>query len=303
MLLPSLIYVLVNWSDPVALRGWAIPAATDIAFALAILRLAGPFVPVSLKVFLTALAVLDDLGAVAIIAVFYASDLSMSALGLAALVLAVLIGLNRLGVMRLLPYLVLGLVLWGLVLNSGVHATLAGVALGLVIPARRPGRFSHGSPLHRLEHALSPWVAFGIVPVFGLANAGVAFGALDRAALYGSVPVGIALGLFLGKQVGVYAACWLAVRAGWAMLPSGSNWLQLSGVAFLCGIGFTMSLFIGALAFPGSPELGDGVKVGVLAGSVLSAAAAWIVLRRSVSEASARPDARRDAPSAQSADG
>lgn len=281
MMVPALIYVAFNSSDPETIRGWAIPAATDIAFALGVLSLLGSRVPTSLKIFLTALAIIDDLGAVIIIALFYTADLSMPALGAAALILAALIALNRFGVKTLWPYLILGLGLWGAVLLSGVHATLAGVALALTIPLRpAPGKPDDmHSPLHRLEHGIHGWVAYLIVPVFGFANAGVSFAGMDASILTGSIPLGIALGLFLGKMVGVFGTAWLTVRLGFADMPAGANTAQLFGVSLLCGIGFTMSLFIGALAFPASPELGDAVKVGVFAGSLLSATAGALLLR------------------------
>ncbi|CBS90026.1 sodium-proton antiporter (plasmid) [Azospirillum lipoferum 4B] len=281
MMVPALIYVAFNSSDPETIRGWAIPAATDIAFALGVLSLLGSRVPTSLKIFLTALAIIDDLGAVIIIALFYTADLSMPALGAAALILAALIALNRFGVQTLWPYLILGLGLWGAVLLSGVHATLAGVALALTIPLRpAPGKPDDmHSPLHRLEHGIHGWVAYLIVPVFGFANAGVSFAGMDASILTGSIPLGIALGLFLGKMVGVFGTAWLTVRLGFADMPAGANTAQLFGVSLLCGIGFTMSLFIGALAFPASPELGDAVKVGVFAGSLLSATAGALLLR------------------------
>ncbi|MFP5514288.1 MAG: Na+/H+ antiporter NhaA [Alphaproteobacteria bacterium] len=281
MLVPALIYVGFNSSDPETIRGWAIPAATDIAFALGVLSLLGPRVPTSLKIFLTALAIIDDLGAVIIIALFYTADLSMPALGAAALILAALIALNRFGVQTLWPYLILGAGLWGAVLLSGVHATLAGVTLALTIPLRpAPGKPDDmHSPLHRLEHGIHGWVAYLIVPVFGFANAGVSFAGMDASILTGSLPLGIALGLFLGKMVGVFGTAWLTVRLGFADMPAGANTAQLFGVSLLCGIGFTMSLFIGALAFPASPELGDAVKVGVFAGSLLSATSGALLLR------------------------
>jgi NhaA family Na+:H+ antiporter len=281
MLFPALIYVAFNRENPETLRGWAIPTATDIAFALGVLSLLGPRVPTSLKVFLTALAIIDDLGAVIIIALFYTADLSMPALGAAAAILAVLIGLNRSGVEKLWPYLVLGAGLWIAVLLSGVHATLAGVALALTIPLlRSPGRPDDmHSPLHRLEHGIHAWVAFLIVPIFGFANAGVSFAGMDASILTGSLPLGIALGLFLGKMVGVFGVAWITVKLGFADMPAGASTAQLYGVALLCGIGFTMSLFIGALAFPASPALGDAVKVGVLGGSILSATAGALLLR------------------------
>jgi len=281
MLAPALVYIAINRDDPLLLRGWAIPAATDIAFALGILSLLGPRVPVSLKIFLTTLAILDDLGAVVIIALFYTSELSAPALGLAGLSLVALIALNRFGVTRLWPYLLLGALLWVLVLQSGVHATLAGVALALTIPLQpTPGKpESISSPLHILEHGIQPWVAFLIVPIFGFANAGVALIGSDPRALLETVPLGIALGLFLGKQVGVFLFSWATIRCGLADLPAGASWLQFYGVGLLCGIGFTMSLFIGALAFPGMPEMSDAVKIGVLAGSLLSALCGWLLLR------------------------
>jgi NhaA family Na+:H+ antiporter len=281
MLFPALIYVAFNSSDPETIRGWAIPAATDIAFALGVLSLLGPRVPTSLKIFLTALAIIDDLGAVIIIALFYTADLSMPALSAAALILAALIALNRFGVQTLWPYLVLGAGLWGAVLLSGVHATLAGVTLALTIPLRpAPGKPDDmHSPLHRLEHGIHGWVAYLIVPVFGFANAGVSFAGMDASILTGSLPLGIALGLFLGKMVGVFGTAWLTVRLGFADMPAGASTSQLFGVSLLCGIGFTMSLFIGALAFPASPELGDAVKVGVFTGSLLSATAGALLLR------------------------
>jgi NhaA family Na+:H+ antiporter len=274
MIVPALIYVVFNWGNGQTLRGWAIPAATDIAFALGVLSLLGSRVPVSLKLFLTALAILDDLGAVAIIAVFYAGDLQLSTLAGAGVTLLLLTGLNLARCQRLWPYLGLGIVLWYLVLQSGVHATLAGVALACVIPLRRtPGRPEAAeSPLIRLEHALQPWVAFAVVPVFGFANAGVSFSGLSGSALFGPVPLGIAAGLFFGKQLGIFVFAWAAIRANLAELPANATWLQLYGVAVLCGIGFTMSLFIGMLAFPTSVELQEATKVGVLAGSFASAA-------------------------------
>ena len=281
MIVPAAIYVAFNMSSPETLRGWAIPAATDIAFALGVLSLLGRRVPVSLKLFLTALAILDDLGAVAIIAAFYTADLSPWMLFSATVTLATLAVLNRCGVTRLAPYLVLAAVLWYFVLRSGVHATLAGVAVALTIPLRAtPGRpDASDSPLHRLEHALQPWVAFCIVPMFGFANAGVSFAALNAGTLSSPVMVGVALGLFVGKQVGVFTFAWAAIRADLADLPANATWAQLYGVALLCGIGFTMSLFIGLLAFPASPDLTNATKVGVLAGSLTSALCGALLLR------------------------
>jgi len=282
MLVPALIYIAVNWGNPQTLAGWAIPAATDIAFALGVLSLLGKRVPTSLKVFLAALAILDDLGAVTIIALFYSTGLNMPMLLASFVTLAVLIVMNRMGVRRLLPYLLLGLLLWFFVLQSGVHATLAGVALALCIPLGKPEEEAR-SPLLFLEQKMHYWVAFAVVPIFGFANAGVSLSGITLGNLVDPVPLGVALGLFAGKQIGVFLAAVLAIRAGLAALPEGSNWAQLYGVALLCGIGFTMSLFIGNLAFPGIPHLIDEVKVGVLLGSILSAIGGVIVLRRGIS--------------------
>jgi NhaA family Na+:H+ antiporter len=278
MVVPALIYVVINRGEPVFLRGWAIPMATDIAFALGVLALLGSRVPTSLKVFLTALAITDDLGAVIVIALFYTTELSFTALGLSAGLLAVLIVLNRAGVMRLWIYLLLGVALWACVLKSGIHATLAGVMLALTLPVSGTGAADSASPLHRLEHGLHPWVAFLVIPVFGFTNAGVALGGMTFDSLLEPVPLGIICGLFIGKQIGVFGFAWLAVRSGYAQLPELSNWRQLYGIAMLCGIGFTMSLFIGALAFSSAPELGDATKIGVLAGSLVSALAGSLLL-------------------------
>jgi NhaA family Na+:H+ antiporter len=278
MLIPALIYIGINWGHTETLSGWAIPAATDIAFALGVLSLLGNRVPTSLKVFLAALAILDDLGAVTIIAFFYSTGLSLPMLLASFVTLGVLIAMNRLGVKRLLPYLVIGALLWFFVLQSGVHATLAGVALALCIPLGKPQEEAR-SPLLFLEEKMHYWVAFGVVPVFGFANAGVSLSGITPENLIDPVPLGVALGLLVGKQIGVFLAALLAIRIGLAKLPEGSNWLQLYGVALLCGIGFTMSLFIGNLAFPDSPHLIDEVKVGVLMGSILAAIAGVLVLR------------------------
>ena len=244
------------------------------------LALLGSRIPVSLKVFLTALAIIDDLGAVAIIAAFYTADLNVSYLGAAIVVFSLLRGLNAFGYDRLTPYLLLGGLLWFLVLKSGVHATLAGVALAFTIPLRAsPGEPDDPeSPLHTLEHALHPWVAFGVVPVFGFANAGVSFAGMNWGTLVAPVTLGIAAGLFVGKQVGVFLTTWAAVRLRWTDCPEHASMMQVYGVSLLCGIGFTMSLFIGLLAFPTSPELLDEVKVGVLVGSVMSALVGAAVL-------------------------
>jgi len=280
MLVPALIYMALNLDSPETIRGWAVPAATDIAFALGVISLLGSRAPVSLKIFLTALAILDDLGAVAIIAAFYTSELSLAGIALSALIIAALAGLNYAGVTRLFPYLALGLVLWAFVLKSGVHATLAGVALALTIPCTtsrgRPD--APASPLHRLEHGLQPYVAFLVVPIFGFANAGVSLAEIGWAHLLNPVTAGSAAGLFFGKQLGVFLTVWIAVRLSWADCPKDASWLQVYGMSLLCGIGFTMSLFIGLLAFPNSPETQDAVKLGVLLGSVCSAIAGALVL-------------------------
>jgi NhaA family Na+:H+ antiporter len=291
MIAPALIYLALNAGPDGHPRGWAIPAATDIAFALGVLSLLGPRVPISLKVFLTALAILDDLGAVLIIAVFYISDLNLYALSGAILVLGLLRGLNGAGFTDLKPYLLLGAVLWVLVLLSGIHATLAGVALALTIPLRvSPGKPEDvTSPLHHLEHGLQPWVAFLIIPIFGFANAGVSFAGMSFASVLNPVPLGVALGLFVGKQVGVSAFAWAAIRAGWADLPANATWMQFYGVALLCGIGFTMSLFIGFLAFPTAADLQEATKLGVLLGSAVSALTGAAVLRMTKPERGMRP--------------
>ncbi len=281
MAVPATIYVAFNSGNPQALSGWAIPSATDIAFALGVLSLLGPRVPVSLKVFLAALAILDDLGAVIIIAIFYTANISMPDLGLAVAVAAALVVMNRLGVTRLAPYLVLGAILWFFVLRSGVHATIAGVVLALTIPIHpAPGRPDDvESPLHILEHALHKPVAFIVVPIFGFANAGVSVLGLGLEALLDEVTLGVALGLSVGKLVGVFGFAALTIRMGWADLPMGAGWGQLLGVSLLCGIGFTMSLFIALLAFPGAPLLQDEAKIGILAGSLVAGLAGYAVLR------------------------
>jgi len=277
MLFPALIYVAINAGDPAALNGWAIPAATDIAFALGVLALLGNRVPVALKVFLLALAILDDLGAIVIIAVFYTAELSLFSLAIGALCTAVLVTMNRVGVRRIAPYLLVGLVMWVCVLKSGVHATLAGVVIALTIPLRADGDGA-ASPLHQLEHGLQPWVAFFVMPMFAFANAGVHLAGLSVADLLAPVPLGIALGLFVGKQLGVFAFAWAGARLGIARLPDGVSWAQIYGAALLAGIGFTMSLFIGTLAFAG-PEHAAAVRLGVLAGSLMSGIAGYALLR------------------------
>jgi len=280
MIVPALVYLAITRNEPQLYHGWAIPAATDIAFALGVLAVLGSRVPTSLKIFLTALAILDDLGAIIIIALFYTSDLSLMMLGAAALCLAALIAFNRFNVTHLLPYLLVGAALWFFVLKSGIHATLAGVALALTVPLQPDPKKTRAedAPLHRLEHALHRPVAYGIIPIFGLANAGVSLSGLSLDSLLSPLPLGIAMGLFIGKQVGVFAFSSLAIHLGFADTPAGATRLQCYGVALLCGIGFTMSLFIGALAFPDNPELGDATKIGVLMGSALSALAGYALL-------------------------
>jgi NhaA family Na+:H+ antiporter len=275
MLVPALVYIAFNHADPLALRGWAIPSATDIAFALGVLSLLGKRVPVSLKVFLAALAIIDDLGAVVIIALFYSGALSLAHLAGAALVVAVLVALNRRGVRSLWPYLLLGAVLWVLVLQSGVHATIAGVVLALTIPLR----VGTTSPLKRLEHALHLPVGFIIVPLFGFANAGVSFAGAGMETVLAPLTLGVALGLLVGKVVGVFGSAALMVALGLAALPQGASWRQMLGTALLCGIGFTMSLFIGMLAFAEQPLLQTEVKFGIIGGSVLAGLLGWLVLR------------------------
>ncbi len=277
ILFPAAIYVAINWGDAAALEGWAIPAATDIAFALGVLTLLGSRVPISLKVFLTAIAIFDDLTAIVVIALFYTSKLSPLALGLAFVGAAVLVVLNRARVTRIAPDIVTGTFVWVCVLQSGVHATLAGIAVAFAIPMRSEDKW--GSPVRHLEHILHPWVAFMILPVFAFANAGVSFAGIPAEAIVGTVSVGIAAGLFVGKQVGVFLTTWIMVKLGLAKLPDGMNWLAVYGVALLAGIGFTMSLFIGTLAFEGgSIEHLAATRVGVLAGSLLSAVFGFFVL-------------------------
>ena len=280
MLVPALIYTACNLGDAVALRGWAIPAATDIAFAIGIVMLLGSRVPASLKIFITAVAIIDDLGAIVIIALFYTDKLSLPMLLGALAGIAVLVALNRAGVMRVDVYLAVGLVVWLCVLKSGVHATLAGVVTALAIPMRAPDWASSGhSPAQQLEHGLHPWVAFLVLPVFAFTNAGVALAGVELATLTQGIPLGIAAGLLVGKAVGVFGSLALMVRLGWAERPVGANWGQCFGVAVLCGIGFTMSLFIGGLAFHGlDASYETRVKLGVLAGSLLSALAGTAIL-------------------------
>jgi NhaA family Na+:H+ antiporter len=279
MLVPALIYMAINTGDPVAMRGWAIPAATDIAFALGILVLLGSRVPASLKVFLTAVAIIDDLGAILIIAFFYTDGLSVTALAAAGVGVLVLLALNRAKVMAIGPYVMVGLVIWLFVYKSGIHATLAGVITALAIPLS-DGK--GGSPLKTAEHALHPWVAFAVLPMFAFANAGVSLQGVTMGTLLQSVPLGIMAGLLLGKAIGVFGASWLLIRFAGARLPAGAGWNQFFGVCLLCGVGFTMSLFIGALAFAGQdPAYETQLKLGVLCGSLLSGVLGALLLLRS----------------------
>ena len=279
MVAPAGIYAWLNFADPVALRGWAIPAATDIAFALGVLVLLGKRVPISLKIFLTAVAIIDDLGAIVVIAAFYTAQVHANQLALAVLAMLVLIALNRLRVRSLVPYVLVGGLVWLFILKSGVHATIAGVLTALCIPLTAE---NGDSPLRRAEHLLHPWVTFLVLPVFAFVNAGVALDGLNLKILTQSVPLGIIGGLLLGKACGVFGASWLMIRWGGAQLPAGSSWGQFFGVTVLCGIGFTMSLFIGSLAFAGqSPALEVQLKIGVLFGSLLSATAGTVLLMRS----------------------
>lgn len=281
MAVPAAIYLAFNMQSPDTVRGWAVPTATDIAFALGVLSLLGSRVPAAMKVFLAALAIIDDLGAVIIIAVFYTADISTLYLGLAAVTAAALVVMNKAGVVRLTPYLAIGAVLWFFVLRSGVHATVAGVLLAMTIPlrVRQGGDGSAHAPLHLLERALSKPVAFIIVPIFGFANAGVSFDGVGVETLLSPLPAGIALGLLAGKFVGVLGASAVAVRCGLAAMPMRSRWVHLMGVSLLCGIGFTMSLFIGLLAFGDNAALLDQVKIGILAGSVAAGVLGYAVLR------------------------
>ncbi|MBM4231760.1 MAG: Na+/H+ antiporter NhaA [Gammaproteobacteria bacterium] len=272
MLVPAAVYAFINRDSAGTLVGWPIPAATDIAFAIGVLSLVKRHVAPGLRIFLLGLAIIDDLGAIILIALLFTADISSQALTLAALCVAVLALLNRLGVERLWPYLAVGALLWLSVLKSGVHATLAGVVIGSMIPRKA---------MPKLEHTLHPWVTFGIMPIFALANAGASLEGVGLHTFAEPVALGIVLGLFIGKQVGVFIACWLAVRFGLAQLPAGSNWTSLHGVAILTGIGFTMSLFVGSLAFPVG-EYDTAVRLGVLTGSMLSAivGCSWLWLLR-----------------------
>lgn len=283
MVVPAAIYVYFNSSDPVALKGWAIPTATDIAFALGVLTLLGSRVPISLKVFLTSVAIFDDIGAILIIAFFYTSKISSTALAVSAFCILCLYLLNRWGVVKISAYLVIGLVMWVAVVKSGVHATLAGVILALFIPMRSAAN-PESSPLKSMEHKLHPLVAFLILPIFSFCNSGISFEGLDRQTLLHDIPLGIALGLFFGKQIGVFAFCWLGIKLRVAQLPNEMSFASLYGVALLCGIGYTMSLFIGSLAFE---ETGVNLifdeRLGIILGSLASGILGYLILRASLS--------------------
>jgi NhaA family Na+:H+ antiporter len=276
MLVPALIYVYINFGNIETLNGWAIPSATDIAFSLGVLSLLGSRVPISLKVFLTALAIIDDLGAIVIIAFFYSGDLSIFNLGMMFLSFILLISLNKFEVKIFLPYLIIGILLWHFTHESGIHATISGVLLACTIPHRKKEK--DYSLLIKLEHAISPYVAFGIMPLFAFANAGVSLEEISFSSLLLPVPFGILLGLFIGKQLGVFLFSYISIKLGIAQMPNNSNWIELYGVGILTGIGFTMSLFVGNLAFIENPQYIDGVKLGVLTGSLLSTLTGYFLI-------------------------
>ncbi len=268
MLVPALVYVYINYGDTETLRGWAIPSATDIAFSLGVLSLLGSRVPISLKVFLTALAIIDDLGAIIIIAFFYSGDLNIIYLGLIILAFLALLILNKFNIKKFLPYLLIGIFMWDFTHQSGIHATIAGVLLASTIPHRKKPK--EHSMLIKIEHAISPYVAFGIMPLFAFANAGVSLEGLSLSSFASKVPLGILLGLFVGKQFGVFIFSYLSIKFKIAQMPTNANWINFYGVGVLTGIGFTMSLFVGNLAFVENMNYMDGVKIGVLGGSLLS---------------------------------
>lgn len=280
MVVPMAIYAAFNWNDPVAISGTAIPAATDIAFALGVLSLLGSRVPVALKLLLTAIAVADDLGAIIIIAIFYTSNLSLLSLGVAAIAIAGLWLLNRFAVLRLSAYLLVGLVMWVAVLKSGVHATLAGVVLGLFIPLGNSSDESAVRPSEKLEHFLHPWVAYFILPLFAFANAGVSLQGVQWSNLIDAIPLGIIMGLVIGKQIGIFGAAYVLLKLKWVRLPEGLDLSMLWGLSMLCGIGFTMSLFIGSLAFEGQGELLQvSYRLGILLASFIAATSAFVFLK------------------------
>ena len=268
MVVPALVYVYINLGDPETLNGWAIPSATDIAFSLGVLSLLGKRVPLSLKVFLTALAIIDDLGAILIIAIFYSGDLSIKYLSLMLIAFIILLILNKFNIKKFFPYLIVGIILWDFTHNSGIHATIAGVLMAMTIPHRKKEK--DFSLLINVEHSISPYVAFGIMPLFAFANAGVSLEGLSLSILLDKVPLGIVLGLFFGKQFGVFIFSYISIKLKIAQMPNNSNWYNFYGVGVLTGIGFTMSLFVGNLAFVENIQYMDGVKIGVLTGSLLS---------------------------------
>ena len=276
MLVPALIYIYINFQNGDTLRGWAIPSATDIAFSLGVLSLLGSRVPISLKVFLTALAIIDDLGAIVIIAFFYSGDLSIKYLSLLLITFIALIILNKFNIKKFIPYLLLGLILWFFTHESGIHATISGVLLATVIPHRKKEK--DFSLLTKIEHSISPYVAFGIMPLFALANAGVSLSGMSFDSLLLPVPLGILLGLFIGKQIGVFLFSIISIKLNIAQMPNNANWLNFYGVGVLTGIGFTMSLFVGNLAFVENVQYISGVKIGVLAGSLLSTVFGYVLL-------------------------
>ena len=276
MLVPALIYVYINFGNSETLTGWAIPSATDIAFSLGVLSLLGKRVPISLKVFLTALAIIDDLGAILIIAIFYSGDLNIVYLSLMSVAFIILLLINKFNIKKFLPYLIVGLALWDFTHNSGIHATIAGVLLAMTIPHRKKEK--DFSLLLKIEHAISPYVAFGIMPLFAFANAGVSLEGLSFSSLMDKVPLGIVLGLFVGKQLGVFVFSYVSIKLKIAQMPNNSNWFNFYGVGILTGIGFTMSLFVGNLAFVENMQYMDGVKIGVLTGSLLSTLAGYFLI-------------------------
>jgi NhaA family Na+:H+ antiporter len=284
MIVPAIVFSVFNYGDEFAMRGWAIPTATDIAFALGILSLLGKRVPVSLKIFLMALAIIDDLGAIVVIAIFYTQKLSALSISVALACMVVLFILNRMGVIRKAAYMIVGVILWVSVLKSGVHATLAGVTLAFFIPLRSVGKDGKSfSIAHQLEHDLHYWVAFLILPLFAFVNAGVDLRDISIDGMFSSVPLGIMAGLFIGKQLGVFGFVWIAIKLGFASLPKGSSWLQLYGVALLTGIGFTMSLFVNTLAYDDTELFSYADKLAILLGSFISGIAGYVVLRVSAS--------------------
>ena len=276
MVVPALFYVVINFGDPETINGWAIPSATDIAFSLGVLSLLGKRVPLSLKVFLTALAIIDDLGAILIIALFYSGDLNVMYLSLMLVAFIILLVINKFNIKVFLPYLLIGLLLWDFTHNSGIHATIAGVLLAMTIPHRKKEK--DFSLLIKIEHAISPYVAFGIMPLFAFANAGVSLEGLSLSSLLDKVPLGIVLGLFVGKQLGVFVFSYVSIKLKIAQMPGNSSWYNFYGVGILTGIGFTMSLFVGNLAFVENAQYMDGVKIGVLTGSLLSTLAGYFLI-------------------------